>query len=86
MKSYKDLRLELAGALLAFVAGVVGAVLDRFGVPFQTYLPVIVGLLITATVSLLKVELMARIDRDSRIQRLLDQLEHEDLLVNSLKG
>lgn len=38
MKSYKDLRLELAGALLAFVAGVVGAVLDRFGVPFQTYL------------------------------------------------
>lgn len=73
------LNLEITGVLLAVCAGLLGLGLERLGFPFQAYLPVIFGLLITASAALLKFELMERIDRDSRIQSLLNQLEHEDL-------
>src|SRR6266487_727131 len=59
MKSHKGrhiLNLEITGAFLAVCAGLLGMGIDRW-IPLQAYLPVIVGLLITASAMLLKFEL-----------------------------
>jgi hypothetical protein len=89
MKNYKRkriLNLELTGALLAICAGLLGIGMDRLGFPSQAYLPAIFGLLITASASLLKFELMERIDRDYKIQTLLNQLEHEALRKHGIEA
>jgi hypothetical protein len=82
MKSTKgkhNYNLEIIGAFLALCGGLLGVGADRLGIPSQVYLPVIIGFLITATASLLKAELLERIDSGSRIQNLLNQIEREDL-------
>lgn len=89
MKNHKEkriLNLELTGAFLALCAGLLGVGIEQFGIPFQAYFPVAVGLLITVSVSLLKFELMERIDRDSKIQTLLNQLEHEGLRKRGMEA
>jgi hypothetical protein len=78
-KSKYGFRLEITGALLSLCAGLIGLGVDLLKIPSVAYLPVIFGFLITAAASLLKVELMERIDHDSRIQSLLNQIESEDL-------
>src|ERR1700681_526790 len=72
-------RFEITGAFLALCAGLIGLEVQFLSIPSVAYLPIIVGFLITATASLLKVELMERIDDDFRIQGLLNQIENEDL-------
>src|SRR5947209_6980882 len=70
---------EIFGTFLALCAGLLGILADRLGVPSQAYLPVIFGFLITAAASLLKAELMERIDSSSRVQSLLNQINREGL-------
>src|SRR5712692_8675269 len=71
--------LEITSAFLTLLAGFLGIVSDKLGLPAQAYIPVSIGFLITAAAALLKKELLERIDNNSHIQSLLNKLDHEDL-------
>ena len=74
-----NLPLEITGAFLALCAGLLGLVSDKIGLSAQAYIPISIGFLITAAAALLKKEMLEHIDSNSRIQTLLNKLEHEDL-------
>lgn len=85
MKKEQKFYLEIVGAFLAIVTGLIAFLASRFGIPFEVYLPVLIGFSITATASLLKREIVNNLEEKNRIYHLVESIKYDDLRKKALE-
>ncbi|HEX8221253.1 MAG TPA: hypothetical protein VF914_18835 [Chloroflexia bacterium] len=85
MNKERRFYLEIVGAFLAVLAGLIAYVASTLGVPFEVYLPVLISFSITAAASLLRREILNYLDDRNRIYQLIDSIKHDDLRQRALE-